>query len=102
MYKSIYIYPYKYVYNHNCIDEDMEELEDTLTRCAKLEVRKRNALVREAQLVAKHDYERKQHQIAQDSMYKYDAIEEEEEDTETVQTPREVFTYLCYVLRLIF
>ena len=48
----------------------MEEFQDTLTRCAKLEVRKRAALLREAKLVAMHHHERKQLQLAQDSMYK--------------------------------
>ena len=53
-----------------CIDENMEEFQDTLTRCARLEVRKKAALMREARLVAKHEYERKQLQLAQDSIYK--------------------------------
>ena len=48
----------------------MEEFQDTLTRCARLEVRKKAALMREARLVAKHEYERKQLQLAQDSIYK--------------------------------
>ena len=48
----------------------MEEFQDTLTRCARLEVRKKAAFMREARLVAKHEYERKQLQMAQDSMYK--------------------------------
>ena len=48
----------------------MEEFQDTLTRCAKLEVRKKAALHREARLAAKHHHERKQLQLAQDSMYK--------------------------------
>jgi hypothetical protein len=48
----------------------MEEFQDTLTRCARLEVRKKAAFMREARLVAKHEYERKQLQLAQDSMYK--------------------------------
>lgn len=52
------------------IDENMEEFQDTLTRCARLEVRKKAAFMREARLVAKHEYERKQLQLAQDSMYK--------------------------------
>lgn len=48
----------------------MEEFQDTLTRCAKLEIRKRAALQRETRLAAKHHYERKQLKLAQDSMYK--------------------------------
>lgn len=48
----------------------MEEFQDTLSRCAKLEVRKRAAKLREARMISKHQHERKQLQLAQDTMYK--------------------------------
>jgi hypothetical protein len=48
----------------------MEEFQDTLSRCAKLEVRKRAAKLREARMISRHEHERKQLQLAQDTMYK--------------------------------
>ena len=68
--KSHFIYKNDIFFNNFHEDEDMEEFQDTLTRCAKLEVRKKAALHREARLAAKHHHERKQLQLAQDSMYK--------------------------------
>ena len=55
-------------------DEDMEEFQDTLSRCAKLEVRKRAAKMREARMITRHQHERKRLQLAQDTMYKVCAV----------------------------
>lgn len=52
----------------------MEEFQDTLSRCAKLEVRKRAAKMREARMITRHQHERKRLQLAQDTMYKVCAV----------------------------
>ena len=56
-------------------DQDMEELQDTLLRCAKLEARKRVADDQEMQLLARMSRDHKQTKLSNDAIYKYDEIE---------------------------
>ena len=71
-------------------DQDMEELQDTLLRCAKLEARKRLADDRESQMLARMNRDHKQSKLSNDAIYKYDEIEEDEEtDGSELETPEE-------------
>jgi hypothetical protein len=82
-------------------DGDEAELADTLMRCAKLEIRKRAAALREAQLEAEQEQSKRRAKLLQDAKYKYDEAfnehgevedeDEEEEDADFAEMDYEVW-----------